>query len=69
MSNHNQIEQVRARGIVVQVVLWLTLAASGAVNSVGSFMGWDSIYRLGAGGVGVLCIVLLIAFYLKRRSR
>ncbi|MEU6151306.1 hypothetical protein ABZ816_15025 [Actinosynnema sp. NPDC047251] len=69
MSNHNQVQQVRSGGVVVQVLLWLALAVSGAFNAVGSFLGVDNEWRMAAGGVAVLCIVLLIVFHLKRRSR
>ncbi|MEV0676109.1 hypothetical protein AB0I60_06245 [Actinosynnema sp. NPDC050436] len=69
MSNHNQVDQARTNGIVVQVVLWLALASSAAVNSLGYFFGLHDTWRLAAGGVSVLCIALLVAFYLKRRSR
>ena len=58
----------KARGTLVTASLWLVLLVSAATNSVGQFAGMDWTFRMIAGGVSVVCIVLLIARHLARRK-
>ncbi|WP_181774189.1 hypothetical protein [Amycolatopsis pittospori] len=58
----------KARGTLVTASLWLVLLVSAATNSVGQFAGMDWTFRMIAGGVSVVCIVLLIVRHLARRK-
>ncbi len=58
----------KARGTLVTASLWLILLVSAATNSVGQFAGMDWTFRMIAGGVSVVCIVLLIVRHLARRK-
>ncbi|MBB5959565.1 hypothetical protein FHS29_006186 [Saccharothrix tamanrassetensis] len=70
MSNRTDVDRVRRPGgVVVPALLWIVLAASGVVNSLGSQVGIDFTARMAAGGVAVLCIVLLIVYHVRRRDR
>ncbi len=55
-------------GALVTASLWLVLLVSAATNSIGQFAGLDWTFRMAAGAVSVVCIVLLIIRYLARRK-
>ncbi|MEV7549289.1 hypothetical protein AB0N89_06665 [Amycolatopsis sp. NPDC089917] len=55
-------------GALVTASLWLVLLAGAATNSVGQFAGLDFTLRMVAGGVSVVCIVLLVIRHLARRK-
>ncbi|GAB3745528.1 hypothetical protein GCM10027598_82300 [Amycolatopsis oliviviridis] len=57
-----------SKSALVTVSLWLVLLASAATNSVGQFVGMDYPFRMIAGAVSVVCIVLLVTRYLARRK-
>jgi len=56
-----------AGGMMVTATLWLVLLVSAATNSIGQFAGLDWTFRMIAGGISVVCIVLLIVRYIARR--
>ncbi|MFC3452103.1 hypothetical protein [Amycolatopsis speibonae] len=55
-------------GALVTASLWLVLLVSAAANSIGQFAGMDWTFRMIAGAVSVVCIVLLIIRYVLRRK-
>ncbi|WP_414941257.1 hypothetical protein [Amycolatopsis sp. cmx-11-51] len=57
-----------ASSALVTASLWLVLLVSAAANSIGQFAGMDYPYRMIAGAVSVICIVLLVIRYLARRK-
>ncbi|UMP04575.1 hypothetical protein [Amycolatopsis sp. EV170708-02-1] len=57
-----------AGGTMVTAALWLVLLVSAATNSIGQFAGLDWTFRMAAGAVSVVCIVLLIVRYIARRK-
>jgi hypothetical protein len=66
-----EIEASRSRqagGPVVTTLLWLIFIASAATNSLGGFTGLDNIFRVTAGGVAVVCLVILIMRFIARRK-
>ncbi|MBB5857708.1 hypothetical protein ACFQ05_19055 [Amycolatopsis umgeniensis] len=56
-----------AGGALVTASLWLVLLVSAATNSIGQFAGLDWTFRMIAGAISVICIVLLIVRYVARR--
>ncbi|WP_328444277.1 hypothetical protein [Amycolatopsis sp. NBC_00438] len=48
--------------------LWLVLAVSAGTNAVGSVTGLDFTLRMIAGSVALVCTVLLITHYVRRRK-
>ncbi|WP_410660358.1 hypothetical protein [Amycolatopsis sp. lyj-112] len=58
----------KSSGTTVTVSLWLVLLISAATNSIGQFAGLDWTFRMIAGGISVVCIVLLIVRHLARRK-
>ncbi|RSN60442.1 hypothetical protein DMH01_14080 [Amycolatopsis sp. WAC 04182] len=55
-------------GALVTASLWIVLLGSAAANSIGQFAGLDWTFRMIAGAVAVVCIVLLIIRHLARRK-
>ncbi len=49
-------------------VLWVVLAVSAGTNAVGSATGLDFTLRMVAGSVALVCTVLLITHYVRRRK-
>ncbi|MFJ8914465.1 hypothetical protein [Amycolatopsis sp. NPDC102389] len=62
----NDTENTRGGGLVTAAI-WLVLLVSAATNSIGQFAGLDWTFRMFAGAVAVVCIVLLIVRYIARR--
>ncbi|MEU3623713.1 hypothetical protein BS329_37150 [Amycolatopsis coloradensis] len=56
-----------AGGTMVTASLWLVFLVSAAANAIGQFAGMDWTLRMIAGGVSVVCIVLLVIRYVARR--
>ncbi len=48
-------------------VLWVVLIASAAVNAVGSFTGLADPFRITAGAIATVALVLLVVHYVRRR--
>ncbi|RKT53773.1 hypothetical protein [Saccharothrix australiensis] len=70
MGNRTEVIQTgRSGGVLVPVVLWSLLVAGVTTNAISSLIGAGGIVHLSAGGAAVLCIVLLVAYYARRRSR
>ncbi|EME62605.1 hypothetical protein [Amycolatopsis decaplanina] len=61
-------DNAKSGGALVTASLWLVLLVSAAANSIGQFAGLDWTYRMVAGAVSVVCIVLLIIRYVARRK-
>ncbi|WP_410624863.1 hypothetical protein [Amycolatopsis sp. cmx-8-4] len=49
-------------------LLWLVLVISAGTNAVGSVTGLDFTLRTVAGSVALVCTVLLITHYVRRRK-
>ncbi len=58
----------KSSGTLVTACLWLVLLVSAATNSIGQFAGLDWTFRMIAGGVSVVCLVLLVLRHLARRK-
>ncbi|MEV6906118.1 hypothetical protein [Amycolatopsis sp. NPDC051071] len=58
----------KAGGTLVTASLWLVLLVSAAANSIGQFAGMEYLYRMIAGAVSLICIVLLVIRYVARRK-
>ncbi|MFE6615266.1 hypothetical protein [Amycolatopsis sp. NPDC057786] len=58
----------KSSGALVTASLWLVLLVSAATNAIGQFAGLDWTFRMIAGAVAVVCIVLLIMRHLARRK-
>ncbi|MFD5090085.1 hypothetical protein ACFWMR_05760 [Amycolatopsis thailandensis] len=56
-----------SKSVLVTASLWLVLLVSAATNSIGQFAGMDWTFRMIAGAVSVVCIVLLIIRYVAKR--
>lgn len=61
-------ETEKSGGTVVTASLWLILLVSAATNAVGQFAGMDYTFRMIAGALAIVCIVLLIIRRLARRK-
>ncbi|MEV6646502.1 hypothetical protein [Amycolatopsis sp. NPDC051371] len=48
-------------------VLWAVLIVSAAVNAVGSFTGLADPFRITAGAIATVALVLLVVHYVRRR--
>ncbi|MFD2466452.1 hypothetical protein [Amycolatopsis silviterrae] len=62
------METSRSRTPAVTASLWLFFLAGAATNTIGQFTGLDETYRLVAGGVAAVCLVLLLVRFLARRK-
>ncbi|GAA2836154.1 hypothetical protein [Crossiella cryophila] len=70
MSNHTEVNQIRRPGSPVSVpLLWVLAVLTSAVNSLGFLVGVPFAASLAAGCGSVVCIALLITYYVRRRAR
>lgn len=58
----------QAGGLVVSTLLWLIFIAGAAANAIGNFTGLDDTFRMAAGGIAVVCLVILIVRYVARHK-
>ncbi|MBE1574647.1 hypothetical protein ACFORH_38005 [Amycolatopsis roodepoortensis] len=58
----------KSSGALVTASLWLVLLVSAATNAIGQFAGMDYTFRMIAGAIAIVCIVLLIIRHLARRK-
>ncbi|MEV6625965.1 hypothetical protein AB0M83_37805 [Amycolatopsis sp. NPDC051106] len=49
------------------LVLWPVLLVAAAVNAVGSFTGLADPFRITAGVIATIALVLLVVHYVRRR--
>jgi hypothetical protein len=49
------------------LVLWPVLLVSAAVNAIGSFTGLAEPFRITAGAIATVALVLLVVHYVRRR--
>ena len=49
------------------LVLWPVLLVAAAVNAAGSFTGLADPFRITAGAIATIALVLLIVHYVRRR--
>ncbi|MFK0248198.1 hypothetical protein ACIQUM_26190 [Amycolatopsis azurea] len=57
-----------SKSVLVTASLWLLLLVSAATNSIGMFAGLDYTFRMIAGAVAIVCIVLLVVRYIAGRK-
>ncbi|GLZ42534.1 hypothetical protein [Actinokineospora sp. NBRC 105648] len=69
MGNQSGVDKDHRRGAVIPGALWSVLVVSAAINSIGFPMGIDLTTRMVAGGVTLLCVVLLVIHHRVSRDR
>ncbi|MCR6490451.1 hypothetical protein M8542_47370 [Amycolatopsis sp. OK19-0408] len=50
-------------------VLWPLLVVSAGVNAVGSFTGMADPFRITAGAIATVALILLVVHYVRRRRQ
>ncbi|MBB1154475.1 MULTISPECIES: hypothetical protein [Amycolatopsis] len=64
-------EVLRSRqigGPAVTSLLWLIFIAGAATNSIGGFTGLDHTFGMIAGGIAVVCLVILVVRFAARNK-
>ncbi len=64
----SEVEVSGTGNAVAKGFLWLVLLVSGATNAIGQFVGLENTPRMVAGGIAVLCIVLLVVLGVRGRK-